>query len=232
MLDASRDEYEQADDVGGQNRLDSHAGHTAGLRQGGPHPIVILEQGGGALATVSGDGAVALQCQLHTFARLGEESVTGGWGEIVAGGRLQQFESFFAAHVSIKLSTRKREGTGFFHEEQPLFATVNDQFEPKPQENQRGHGLDRERGPHAGAAKGRNSGVALMKRSFEKIIGKNGGYRMAAHDDFSAGGARFFEDYAPGTFQTARGETLAQGERERIEMSQRDSAVCFLKWCV
>jgi hypothetical protein len=47
---------------------------------------MILEQGGGAFAAVSGDGAVALQCQLHALACLGEESITGGWSKIVAGG--------------------------------------------------------------------------------------------------------------------------------------------------
>jgi predicted secreted protein len=48
-------------------------------------PIMILKQGGGTLAAVSGDGASALQCQLHALAGLSEESVTGRWCEIIAG---------------------------------------------------------------------------------------------------------------------------------------------------
>src|SRR5271166_2974270 len=71
-----------------------------------------------------------------------------------------------------------------------------------------------------------------MKRSFEEKVGEDGGHGMAAHHDFSAGGARFFEDNAPRTFQTAGCEALAQSERKRIEMGQHNSVVRFLKRCV
>jgi hypothetical protein len=71
-----------------------------------------------------------------------------------------------------------------------------------------------------------------MKRSFEEKVGENGGHGMAAYNDFSAGGARLFEDNAPRTFQTAGCEALTQGERKRIKMGQHDSVVRFLKWCI
>jgi hypothetical protein len=71
-----------------------------------------------------------------------------------------------------------------------------------------------------------------MKRSFEEKISENGGHGMAAYHDFSAGGARFFEDNAPRTFQTSCCEALTQGERKRIKMGQSDSAARFLKRCV
>ena len=71
-----------------------------------------------------------------------------------------------------------------------------------------------------------------MKRSFEEKVGEDGGHGMAAYNDFSAGRARFFEDNAPRTFQTARCKALAQSERKRIKMGQHDSVVRFLKRCV
>jgi hypothetical protein len=57
-----------------------------------------------------------------------------------------------------------------------------------------------------------------MERSFEEIVSENGGHGMAAHHDFGTGGARFLEDNATCTLQTAGGQALAQGKRERVEM--------------
>jgi hypothetical protein len=71
-----------------------------------------------------------------------------------------------------------------------------------------------------------------MKGTFEQIVSENGGQGVAAHYDFGSGGARLLKNNTPSTLQTASGEAFAQGQRERIEMSQLDTTVRFLKRCI
>jgi hypothetical protein len=166
ILDASRDQHEEADYVGREDGLDRNTGYSAGLRQGGTDAIMILKQSSCALAAICGNGAIISQSRLHLFAALRQEAVTGDWGEIAASWRLQELESLLAADVTGKLGAGKGERAGFFNEEKLLFAAMHDQLEAQTEKNQGGDGLNRQRGPDADATERRYGGIALMQSAF------------------------------------------------------------------